>query len=143
MRQWQELTAALESLDVGVDVIDQQPDVPDMVFATDQGIVQGKKVLLANFRYPERKPETKYYRAWFEDRGFEPHELTKVFSFEGGDALFVDDTLFVGTGFRANVASCEELSQALDVDVVPLRLVDPKFYHLDMCFLPLDPYTAF
>lgn len=143
MRQWQALVAALERLGIQVDVIEQAPDAPDMVFATDQAIVQNGKAFLANFRYPERKGETKYYREWFKAHGFEPRELTNVFSFEGGDALFVGDTLFVGTGFRANVGSCEELSQALDTDVVPLRLIDPKFYHLDMCFLPIDSDAAF
>ena len=143
MQQWESLLEAVESLGVTAEVIDQKPDVPDMVFATDQGIVKGDKALLANFRYPERKRETHYYRQWFQDNGYEPQELTHLFSFEGGDALFVGDVLFVGTGFRANVASCEELSQALNADVVPLRLVDPKFYHLDMCFLPLDDETAF
>ncbi len=143
MAQWETLVDALEDLGVKTEVIEQQPDVPDMVFATDQGIVKGDRALLANFRYPERKRETHYYRQWFEDKGYELYELTNLFSFEGGDALFVGDVLFVGTGFRANVASCEELSQTLNADVVPLRLVDPSFYHLDMCFLPLDSETAF
>ena len=142
LRQWRALVDALERLDIKVDVIDQQPDTPDMVFATDQGIVRDGKLLLANFRYPERKPETAHYRQWFREHGFEIYELTNLFSFEGGDALFVGDVLIVGTGFRANVASCEELAAALDVDVVPLRLVDPSFYHLDMCLLPLDSDTA-
>ncbi len=143
MRQWRALVEAVESLGVTAEIIEQAPDVPDMVFATDQGIVKGGKALLANFRYPERKRETPYYREWFEDHGYAPQELTHLFSFEGGDSLFMGDVLFVGTGFRANVASCEELSQTLNADVVPLRLVDPKFYHLDMCFLPLDAETAF
>lgn len=141
--QWRQLVGVLENLDIKVEIMEQAPGVPDMVFATDQGIVRNGKVLLANFRYPERRRETPYFREWFKRQGFTTLELTKIFSFEGGDALFVGDTLFVGTGFRANVASCEELSKALDVDVVPLRLIDPKFYHLDMCFLPLDDETAF
>jgi N-dimethylarginine dimethylaminohydrolase len=69
--------------------------------------------------------------------------LNGAFSFEGGDALFFGDMLFVGTGYRASVSSCEELSAKLDIDVFPLRLVDPDFYHLDMCFFPLDNETAF
>ncbi|HEX3082219.1 MAG TPA: arginine deiminase family protein [Candidatus Saccharimonadia bacterium] len=143
MQQWEGLVAALESQGVKVEIIEQKPDVPDMVFATDQGIVEGGTVLMANFRYPERKPETRYYRAWFREHGFEPRELTKIFNFEGGDALFVGKMLIVGTGFRANVASCEELADNLGIDVVPVRLVDPLFYHLDTCFLPLDADTAF
>ena len=143
LTQWEELVRALQDLKVQVDVIDQPAGVPDMVFATDQGIVRGNRVLLANFRYNQRKKETPLYRKWFVEHNYEPYELTKMFSFEGGDALVVQDSLLIGTGFRANVGSCEEIAQTLNIDVFPLRLVDPSFYHLDMCFLPLDDDTAF
>jgi N-dimethylarginine dimethylaminohydrolase len=143
MKQWKELVTRLKSLGIKVEIIEQQEEVPDMVFATDQGIVKDGAVLLANFRYPQRKPERVYYREWFRDHGFRLRALSNVFPFEGGDALFFNNMLFVGTGFRANVASCEELSQKLNIDVIPLRLVDPFYYHLDMCFLPIDDTTAF
>lgn len=143
MKQWENLKDALESLNIDVDVIEQQPDVPDMVFATDQGIVREGAVLLANFRYDQRKKERQYYREWFRACGFRLRALSNVFSFEGGDTLFFGNMLMVGTGFRANVASCEELANKLDVDTIPLRLVNPLFYHLDTCFLPIDDETAF
>lgn len=143
LHQWEALAAALKSLDIKVDSIEQQPEVPDMVFATDQGVVLDGCVLLAHFRYPERQAETGYYREWFRSQDFRVKELTNGFSFEGGDAQLMGNRLFVGTGFRADIASCEEVAQLLDIDVIPLRLTDPKFYHLDMCFLPLDARTAF
>lgn len=141
--QWQSLVDTLKKLKIKVDVIDQQPDVPDMVFATDQGIVRDGAILLANFRYKQRQPERVYYREWFRQHGFRLRALSNIFPFEGGDALFCGDMLFVGTGFRASVASCEELAQKLEIDVMPLRLVDPFFYHLDMGFLPINADTAF
>jgi N-dimethylarginine dimethylaminohydrolase len=143
MQQWESLVACLESLKIKVDIIEQQPGVPDMVFATDQGIVRDGAVLLANFRYPQRQKERVYYREWFRDHGFRLRALSNIFPFEGGDTLFFGDMLLVGTGFRANVASCEELARKLDIDVMPMRLVDPRFYHLDMCFLPINHDTAF
>jgi N-dimethylarginine dimethylaminohydrolase len=143
LRQWESLVATLQKLGIKVDVIEQQADVPDMVFATDQGIVRDGKILLANFRYSQRQKERVYYREWFREHGFKLRSLSNIFPFEGGDALFFHDMLFVGTGFRASVASCEELAQKLEIDVMPLRLVDPFFYHLDMCFLPINEDTAF
>lgn len=141
--QWQRLVSVIESLKIKVDIIDQEPDVPDMVFATDQGIVKNGAVLLANFRYPQRQKERIYYREWFKNNGFRLRALSNLFPFEGGDTLFCGDALFVGTGFRASVASCEELAQKLEIDVIPLRLVDPYFYHLDMGFLPINDQSAF
>lgn len=143
IKQWQELVRVLESLDIRVEVIKQESDVPDMVFATDQGIVRDGVVLLANFRFTQRQKERLYYRDWFREHGFTLRALSNVFPFEGGDTLFFQDMLFVGTGFRASVSSCEELAQKLSIDVMPLRLVDPYFYHLDMAFLPIDTETAF
>ncbi|HVX56200.1 MAG TPA: arginine deiminase family protein [Candidatus Saccharimonadales bacterium] len=142
-RQWDALATTLRGLNIVVEVIPQQPDVPDMVFATDQGIVRDGAVLLANFRYPQRQKERVYYRDWFREHGFRLRALSNIFPFEGGDTLFFADMLFVGTGFRANVASCEELATKLKIDVMPLRLVDPYFYHLDMAFLPINRDTAF
>ncbi|HEY1085491.1 MAG TPA: arginine deiminase family protein [Candidatus Saccharimonadales bacterium] len=143
MKQWEKLVATLESLDIKVDVIEQEQGVPDMVFATDQGIVRDGAVVLANFRHTQRKKERQYYRKWFRDNNFRLRALSNVFSFEGGDTLFFGDMLLVGTGFRANVASCEELANKFDIDVIPLRLTDPNFYHLDTCFLPVDHENAF
>lgn len=142
-KQWDELVRTLEALKVKVEVIDQEPDVPDMVFATDQGIVRDGAILLANFRFSQRQKERVYYRDWFRNHGFRLRALSNIFPFEGGDTLFFGNMLFVGTGFRASVASCEELAQKLEIDVIPLRLVDPYFYHLDMAFLPIDDQTAF
>lgn len=143
LKQWEDLVSIIKSLDIEVNVIEQKPDVPDMVFATDQGIVRDGAILLANFRYPQRQKERIYYREWFMENGFRLRALSNIFPFEGGDTLFCGDMLFVGTGFRASVASCEELAQKLEIDVIPLRLIDPFFYHLDMGFLPINKDTAF
>lgn len=142
-KEWEQLVKVLKSLDIAVDIIEQEPDVPDMVFATDQGIVHNHAVLLANFRYSQRQKERIYYREWFRQHGFRLRALSNIFPFEGADTLFFGNTLFVGIGFRASVASCEELATKLAVDVIPLRLIDPYFYHLDMAFLPIDHQTAF
>lgn len=143
LQQWEDLVTVLTSLNIKVESIDQQADAPDMVFAADQGIVKDGTVLLANFRFSQRQKERLYYREWFRDHGFRLRALSNIFPFEGSNTLFFGDMLLVGTGFRASVSSCEELAQKLDLDVMPLRLVDPYFYQLDMGFLPINADTAF
>ena len=44
---------------------------------------------------------------------------------------------FAGYGVRSSLASHRDLSELLNVEVVSLRLVDERFYHLDTCFVPL------
>lgn len=143
MQQWENLAGTYESLGIKVEIIDQKPDVPDMVFAVDQGIVRDGAVLLANFRPIQRRKERVYYREWFRRAGYRLRALSNVHFFEGGDARFFGGKLFVGTGFRASLSSCEELAQKLGVEVVPVQIATPDFYHLDMGFLPLDEKTAF
>lgn len=143
LSQWNDLVATLKSLNIAVEIIEQEKNLPDMVFAKDEGIVRGDTVLLANFRYRQRQSERIYYQEWFQNHGLKPLDLSNIFVFEGSDTLFFRDMLFVGVGYRASLASCEELAQKLEVEVMPLRLVDPYFYHLDMSFLPIDKDTAF
>ena len=64
-------------------------------------------------------------------------------NFEGaGDALFCGETLFAGYRFRSDVRSHQWIGERLGVEVLPLELVDPRFYHLDTCFCPLAPDLA-
>ncbi|PIZ62360.1 amidinotransferase [Candidatus Saccharibacteria bacterium CG_4_10_14_0_2_um_filter_52_9] len=143
LKQWKALVATLESLSITVDIIEQQEDVPDMVFAKDQGIVKDGTVLLANFRYRQRQKERLYYSEWFRDNGFRLRDLSSTFPFEGANTLFFAGMLLVGVGFRASVGTCQELARELEVKVVPLHLVDPYFYLLDMDVLPINKDTAF
>lgn len=143
LKQWDELVKTYESLGIKVEVIEQQPDVPDMVFAVDCGIVTDGSVLLANFRHSQRRHERQYYRRWFREHGFGLRALSNVHYFEGGDARFFGEKLFVGTGFRASRDSCEELEKKLNVEVIPIEIINPNYYHLDMGFLPLTDTTAF
>jgi N-dimethylarginine dimethylaminohydrolase len=63
--------------------------------------------------------------------------------FEGaGDALFCGPTLFAGYRIRSDVHGHQYLARQLGKEVLPLELVDPRFYHLDTCFCPLAPGEA-
>jgi len=63
--------------------------------------------------------------------------------FEGaGDALFCGDTLFAGYRIRSDARGHQQIAESLGVRVIPLELVDPRYYHLDTCFCPLSPGEA-
>ncbi|HEY9652055.1 MAG TPA: TIGR00300 family protein, partial [Coleofasciculaceae cyanobacterium] len=79
--------------------------------------------------------------AWFEEKGYTVHELPKDLPFEGaGDALLDREGrwLWAGYGFRSELDSHPYLAKWLDIEVVSLRLIDERFYHLDTCFCPLS-----
>src|SRR4051812_15335594 len=62
--QWSNLVAIYKTLGIKVEIIKQKKNVPDMVFATDQGLVHDGKVLLSNFRHEQRRSESKFYKRW-------------------------------------------------------------------------------
>lgn len=138
--QWNSLHGALEKV-ANVALVEPQPGSPDMVFAANAGLVRDGVAVLSSFYHPERQGEEPHFRRWFEDSGFAVCDLPRATPFEGeGDALFEADgsRLWAGHGPRTRQNSHLQLTNVWDVEVVSLRLVDPRFYHLDTCFCPLS-----
>lgn len=142
--QWEALRRLLtERLGARVWLAAPQPDLPDMVFTANAGLVCGQQVVLSRFRHRERQGEEAWFRGWFEEHGFEVIPTPQGHYFEGeGDALFLGDTLFAGYQWRSDVHSHRFVSERFGVRTLSLRLVDPYYYHLDTCFCPLDGQTA-
>jgi N-dimethylarginine dimethylaminohydrolase len=143
-KQWHDLKNIYESLAIQVDIIEQVKGLHDMVFATDQGIVQGREVLLSNFRIPQRQGERAHYKKWFKENEYEIHELPNHHFLEGnGETYFWNDLIFVGTGYRSDSKIQQFLQKKYDREVVYLKIMDPAFYHLDVGFFPLNNETVF
>ena len=140
VEQWQKLHYILKDRTL-VDLVEPQPGWPDMVFTANAGLVLGKTVVLSRFFHKERQGEEPYFKQWFESQGYTVHELPKDLPFEGaGDALLDREGrwLWAGYGFRSELDSHPYLAKWLDIEVVSLRLMDERFYHLDTCFCPLS-----
>src|SRR5438105_2401182 len=58
--QWHSLVANLEQAGASVKAIEPVKSLPDMVFVANAGLVNGRRMILSRFRYPERQPESKY-----------------------------------------------------------------------------------
>ncbi|MBM0740988.1 TIGR00300 family protein [Phormidium sp. CLA17] len=139
VEQWQGLFQVLKERAI-VDLVKPEKGVPDMVFTANAGLVLGKEVVLSRFFHKERQGEEPFFKQWFADQGFTVHELPKDLPFEGaGDALLDREGrwLWAGYGFRSELDSHPYLAKWLDVEVLSLRLMDERFYHLDTCFCPL------
>ncbi|WP_310423734.1 TIGR00300 family protein [Chamaesiphon sp. VAR_48_metabat_135_sub] len=144
--QWDKLYQVLKTY-ATIDLVEPQKGWPDMVFTANAGLILGDTVVLSRFFHPERQGEEPYFQAWFESQGYKVHLLPKNLPFEGaGDALMdrAGRWLWAGYGFRSELDSHPYLAKWLDVEVLSLRLVDRRFYHLDTCFCPLtDGYLLY
>jgi N-dimethylarginine dimethylaminohydrolase len=113
---------------------------PDMVFTANAGLRFGNEVALSRFQFAERQGEAAWFEAWFSTAGLKVREMPLEVPFEGeGDALWAIDggRLWAGWGFRTALESHRLLEDWWGIEVGSLRLVDPRFYHLDTCFAPL------
>jgi len=139
VEQWQKLYHVLKEHAI-VDLVPPQKGWPDMVFTANAGLVLGNSVVLSRFLHKERQGEEPYFQQWFEENGYTVNVLPKDLPFEGaGDALLDREGrwLWAGYGFRSELDSHPYLAKWLDIEVLSLRLMDERFYHLDTCFCPL------
>jgi N-dimethylarginine dimethylaminohydrolase len=139
-RQWERLVALV--LDVGgahIELVEPQPSLPDIVFTANAALISDRLAIVSSFRHPERRSEERAYRERLSSLGYATTRLDDVF-FEGaGDALFDRrlPLLYLGHGWRSDRAAAVQLERLCGTRVVPLRLVDPRFSHLDLALCPL------
>ncbi|HEY6415729.1 MAG TPA: arginine deiminase-related protein, partial [Acidimicrobiales bacterium] len=148
LAQWEGLVATLEAAGAEVVVMEPEADVPDLVFTANAGVVNGGQFVPSHFRHPERRPETPINAAWFAKRGWRVDRLPAELDHEGaGDALpFTPEdgrpVLLSGYSFRSDAGAATQLSTLLKCPVRPIQLVDPRLYHVDLTFCPLDSRRA-
>jgi N-dimethylarginine dimethylaminohydrolase len=138
VRQWRRLHDRIEELGHRVDVMAPHPDLPDLVFAANGGIVIGPRALLPRFRHPERAGETRQFGAALRALGVDDIRTAQYVNEGEGDFLLVGDRILAGTGPRSASAAVDEVAEFFGVPTVPLGLVDPRFYHLDTALARLD-----
>jgi len=138
-QQWEELRDRIAEY-ADVVTIEPQPELPDMVFTANAGVVYKDKAIASHFMPHERRPEEQYFKKWFTENGFELLALDDKIGFEGaGDCLHDrrGPWVWTGYGFRTEIEAHREISDFFDLEVVSIRLTDARFYHIDTCFCPL------
>jgi len=137
--QWANLRWHL-SEETAISLVAPEPGLPDMVFTANAGMVIGKTAIVSRFRTEERRLEEPLFRNWFKQHGFVIAPWPEGVPFEGaGDALLdrARPLIWCGYGLRSGEGAPRLLETIFGRRTVGLRLVDPRFYHLDTCFCPL------
>ena len=144
-QQWAALRATLVELGHTVHVLDAVGGLPDLVFAANgafsvDGISYG-----ARFRHAERAGEAAVHQAFYE--GSPPWTFVGPRQTNEGEGDFAyvpgayGGLVLAGHGFRTETAAHAEAQEVLGRPVVSLRLVDPRFYHLDVALAALDDHN--
>jgi N-dimethylarginine dimethylaminohydrolase len=141
--QWDRLASLLRGAGAVIEQIAQVESLPDMVFTANAGLVDGARFIPAAMGPAERRAETEHFQAWFSARGYQVANQRVGAVQEGaGDALPFNGTLIAGHGQRSTEFSCHALAADAGLRVLTARLVDPRFYHFDIAFCPLDERSA-
>jgi N-dimethylarginine dimethylaminohydrolase len=112
-----------------------------MVFTANAGLALDGRVVVSRFHAKERRAEEPLFRLWFENQGFDVAAWPEDVLFEGaGDALpdRARQIIWCGHGWRSSRQAPALLQSIFGWETVGLKLVDPRFYHLDTCFCPLS-----
>ncbi|GLY63682.1 amidinotransferase [Amycolatopsis taiwanensis] len=163
VEEWTRLRDTYRQLGHTVEEIEPVPGLPDMVFAANGATVIGGRVLGARFRAAQRVAEAEHYRQWFVEHGYRDVVMPAKVNEGEGDLIWTGDLLLAGTGFgdplhvvgddgaeleplpdkpfRTDPTAHAEAQEALGVPVLSLRLVDPRYYHLDTALMVLSAAT--
>jgi N-dimethylarginine dimethylaminohydrolase len=149
-QQWEALKATYEGIGYEVAVVPPAPGLPDLVFMANQSfpgqLPDGRwAVVRAAMFAPQRQPEVEVVVNWYRGRGARIVDLDRPLPFEGmGDAAWIPGRrgIIGGYGFRTDPEVYEEISAIFDVPVLRVRLVDPRFYHVDTALQLVDDTTA-
>ncbi|MEV1331670.1 dimethylargininase [Micromonospora costi] len=141
VKQWDRLRETLVNLGHEVHLLTPERGLPDMVYAANGAFVVDGTVYGAQFKHEQRTAEAAAHRAFYEAQGWRfiaPSETN-----EGeGDFAYVPEAhgglILAGHGFRTELPAHAEAQEALGRPVVSLRLVDPRFYHLDVALAAID-----
>ncbi|HEY0698641.1 MAG TPA: amidinotransferase [Micromonospora sp.] len=145
VKQWETLRETLVNLGHTVHTLTPQAGLPDMVFAANGAFMVDGTVYGARFRHEQRSAEAAAHRAFYEGAGYQFVAPSEVNEGEGDFAYLPEaygGLILAGYGFRTDPAAHAEAQEVLGRPVVSLRLVDPRFYHLDTAFAALDDRTA-
>src|SRR6476620_779002 len=140
MNQWESLRQTYKELGHTVELVEPVAGLPDMVYAANGGRLVNGKAVVARFAYPQREGEAVAYAEWMTRHGFDPAETRHVNEGQG-DLLVVGSIVLAGYGFRTERQAHAEIAAHIQMPVVSLELVDPRFYHLDTALAVLDDTT--
>ena len=144
-QQWHGIFEIYQKLRMKVLLIQPIIGLPDMIFTANAAWGRKGTFIISKFRHPERRPEQDYFKKWLQSRGFKTIEPPSEINFEGqGDLITTKEAYLFGHGIRSSLEAMDFVKNAanLQKEIIPLKLVNPKFYHLDTCMMYVYPINT-
>lgn len=150
-QQWRNLYAAFEnwkkdSVISKLETVAGSLNLEDMVFCANPFIMWTDEsgnpfVLLSNMQFETRQSEVDVFEEYFNQQSIPTIRISPNIKIEGNGDLIPHPgkrALWMGYGYRTDIDAANQLTQILKADIIPLKLVSERFYHLDTCFCIID-----
>jgi N-dimethylarginine dimethylaminohydrolase len=152
LSQWEGLVAAFRRAGLEESVLDPLPGLEEMCFTADQafaGIDREDRsfAIPSRMLHSSRRDEVELLCNWYCRHGYRIVDLGlegEEFLEGAGDLLWNPDweSVWAGFGNRSTAAAVDQFAaqmESMGFEVRKLELVDPHFYHLNLCLAPLTP----
>ena len=152
IRQWENLCEVFHRAGLEVRLLDPCPDVDDMCFTASQAFVGIDRedrsfAVLSRMLHRLRPEVVEYFARWYSQQGYRIIDLDldgEEFLEGAGDLLWNPnwESIWAGYGHRSTRAAVDQFAvmmNAMGFEVRKLELVDPHFFHLNLCLAPLTP----
>jgi N-dimethylarginine dimethylaminohydrolase len=152
LQQWENLRAVFSKVGLAVSLLEPCPNLEDMCFIASQAFVgidrEDRSFAIPSRRlHRSRTDEVEHFAWWYCQQGYRILDLElegEEFLEGAGDLLWNSDweSVWAGFGHRSTAGAVDEfavLMESMGFEVRKLELVDPYFFHLNLCLAPLAP----
>ena len=152
LQQWENLCEVFERVGLSVSHLEPCPNLDDMCFTASQAFVGIDRedrsfAVPSRMLHRSRPDEVEHFARWYSQQGYRIIDLEldgEEFLEGAGDLLWNLDweSVWAGFGHRSTLAAVDQfaaLMAAMGFEVRKLELVDPHFFHLNLCLAPLAP----
>lgn len=150
--QWEKLCEAFQHAGLELFHIEPQYGLEDMCFTDSQAFVgidreERAFAIPSRMLHRSRRDEVEPFTRWYSAHGYRIIELDlegEEFLEGAGDLIWNPDweSVWAGFGHRSTRAAVDRFAATMEemgFAVRKLELVDPHFYHLNLCLAPLTP----
>ena len=139
-QQWLRLIRILGTNGIVIKKIDPRPKIANMVFSSQVGFQINNCIILANHLDGNLQTHLRQiaYSEYFKKHGYQIIEMPYFFS-GSSDIVYSHNknNLWIGYDQTTSLKACYYLTEILSTTnqaIRILKLINPRFYHLDLCF---------
>lgn len=122
-------------------LLPSEEQLQDLPFVANIGCyipsIKPDTIIVSNYKSPPRKGEDRIGKKFFDSMGYTVHQPPTYWEGEA-DLKYIKDNLFIGGyGIRTDLKSYHWMTDKFGMNIITIKMDDPKLYHFDCQFFPI------